>query len=134
MKACLKLELIGDNANQLMKFHRNMMNDLSPGLGDAAIGKGFGSSSWVAEITGLHPKFKFDRRFLRGNKDYSESNSKGSRGVYMYFMLESGKYYHVKAAVSWKNSDRYFATVSKDGDIVRVAEDEIKKWLNDQSV
>jgi len=128
MLASLKIEAIGDNAVQSSRFFRSLFNDLLPGSGDAAIGS-FPSRYFVAEITGVSKKFKWDRRFLRGNKDYARSNSSGSRGIFIYYTLESGKIYEVKEPASWKSFDRYFCYVNSSGDIIKILESEILEWL-----
>lgn len=130
MKASIRLELFGDNAVQMHRFYQNMIDDyVMPGLGTATFGKGPGPSSWVAEITGEHPRFKLDRQFLKAKKDYSCANSKGSRGVFAVYILESGKYYDIKEQKSWKNSRRYYAKVNDDGDVVEVGDEEVAQWL-----
>lgn len=129
MKATLELELIGDDSNQRFKFYSDLVDD---GFGTDGIGEAlFGRPPiyvWVAEIIGPHPKYRYGRRFLRGKKDYSHSNSTGSRGVCAWYILESGKYYDVSERVSWKRVDRYFIRVNNSGDIVRVEDEEVEKW------
>lgn len=129
MKATLKLELFGDNTRQQFRFYTNMIDSVLPGLGRVTMGDNIPPSSWAAEIVGSHDKYKYDRKFLRFKKDYSASNSKGSRGVFAWYILESGKYYDIKESVSWKNCHRYFAKVNDDGDILRVEESEVREWL-----
>ncbi len=98
MKTILRLECIGDG-------HRGR---LSP------------SPCWVAEIVAVSPYSGLDRRFLHRNKDYSEANSVGSRGVYAYYILESGKIYEVSEPLTWKKTDRYLCTVTPDGEIEKL--------------
>lgn len=85
--------------------------------------------TWAAEITGLHPRYKFTRDFLSGAKDRSEQNSAGTRGIYVSYSLESGKIYEIQEAVSWTRSDRYFARLDNDGKIVRMTADDVRKAL-----
>jgi hypothetical protein len=129
MRATLKIECIGDNSDQLLKFWKRTTADmLGSGIADAT----FGSSKlsyFVAEITGFHPKFKFERNFLRFKKCYKHANSKGSRGVFAWYLLDSGKIYDVLEPVSWKNSQRYFCTVNDEGEIVYMKESEVVEWL-----
>ena len=129
MSKVLKVECIADHADHLMKVHRNLANSLIPGLGDYTFGK-MPRGYWVAEIIGRHPKFRFQREFLRFKKDYSEANSIGSRGVYAYYILEDNKVYEVCSPISWKNTDRYFCTVV-GGEIIRLTKEEVDEWLND---
>jgi hypothetical protein len=126
MKAFLEIELIGDNIVQEFKFYRNLTDDLLPGLGALTFGS-YPPSGWVAEITGFDKKYKYNRQFLRFKKDYSRSNSKGSRGVYAEYILESGKIYDVKSRKS-----RYFCTVNDNGDIIKLSESEVIECLKDR--
>jgi len=64
-----------------------------------------------------------------GRWDYSQANGKGSRGVYIHYILESGRLYQVAAPTSWKSTDHYYCTVSEDGDIVRITKEEAQEWL-----
>jgi len=131
MKATLSLEFIGADTYQWFRSMTKMYNGLAPGLGDYMIGgPSKGSKPWVAEITGKDEKFKLSRTFMKPNWDYKNANSKGSRGVMLWFILESDKLYEVNARVSWKNSDRYFCTVNTDGNIYYLNDDEVKEWLS----
>lgn len=133
MKNVLHLELFGEDTRYLMNSWTKMIDDIEPGLGTATIGT-MPASSWVAEIIGLHPKYKLERKFLKCNKDYSQSNSKGSRGIFAEYVLESGKVYDVKEQSTWKNSKRYYCTVCDDGEIKKMTEEEVieqavNKWV-----
>lgn len=127
----IKIERIGDDTSQQLGFYRKMTNKLIPGLGDMTFGK-TPSSAWCAEITGLHPKFKFERKFLKGNRSYVNANRVGSRGVFDYFNLENGKLYEVSSPVSWKNIDRYFCRIEND-ELIRMDSDEVLKCLKNRS-
>jgi len=122
MPASLSLEAIGDDTVQMMRFWRRLLNDGQAGLGDEAIGR-WPNRYWVAEITGTHPRYKYERRFLSGKKDYANANSVGSRGVRVWFVLKEGKLYEIKSPVSWHRSERYFATV-REGLVVQLTDDE----------
>jgi hypothetical protein len=56
---------------------------------------------------------------VNGRTDYSQSNSKGSRGVRVFYELDSGKRYLVKAPRSWGRTDEFMCTVSEQGEIIR---------------
>jgi len=58
-------------------------------------------------------------RELPARMDYSNANSKGSRGVMACYILESGKRYFVKAPVSWKQTDEYVCYVDENGNIIK---------------
>lgn len=113
MKIILELELRGDDVRELAKMGRYIGNEVAPGLGTALFK--IPPSAWVAEITGLDPKYKYKRNFLPYKKDYSRSNSVGSRGVYAVYILETGKIYEVK-----DHKDRYFCIITGDGKVARV--------------
>jgi len=128
MKATLRVEAIGDNADGMLRVWRNLANSMVPDLGTMTFGT-IPKRYWVAEITGPDPKYRWKRVFLRGKKDYRESNSVGSRGVYVWYVLESGHVYEVNEPVSWKNNDRYFCRVNDAGDIEPLDEADITQWI-----
>lgn len=129
MKSSLKIECIGDDQDYLIKIASAQITEaFNKNLSDAVIGK-FPARYFVAEILGFHKKYKFERRFLKFNKDYSEANSKGSRGVYAHYILESDKIYDVKSPISWKYCERYFCSVSEFGFIYYLTEDEVIECL-----
>ncbi|MFA5348517.1 MAG: hypothetical protein WC294_10290 [Methanoregula sp.] len=83
---------------------------------------------WCAEIKGFGIKFRFDREFIQGKNDYSRANSKGTRGIFCYYILESDHIYEVKEPLSWSRAERYFCRVSDDGEIVRITEKEVEAF------
>lgn len=103
MTITLKLEAIGDNVPEMAKIHR----------------------PWVAEITGWRGGRWFERDFLGGQKDYSEANSVGSRGVHIYYHLREGRIYEIYDMRSWRDHRRYFCTVS-GGQIVQMDAEEVQ--------
>lgn len=58
-------------------------------------------------------------REVYGHTDYSKANSKGSRGVRIYYTLESGRRYRVRAPQSWKSTEEYICYVTEEGNIIR---------------
>lgn len=80
---------------------------------------------WCAQIIGSDLHYKFKRVFLKPKVDYTHSNSKGTRGIYYYFILESGEAYEVYDMVNWTKRDRYFCTVKENGDLIRLKEAEV---------
>lgn len=122
MKIFIELELRGDDVGQLGKMYASIGNDITPGLGTSIFS--IPPSAWIAEITGTDPKYKFKREFLRYKKDYSRANSVGSRGVYANYILESGKIYDIK-----EHKDRFYCTVTDNGNIVRLSESEVIECL-----
>ena len=127
MKAHLALEWIGyDLDTQLARTDRFLAR-LS-GANDGREIKGLSKRPWVAEITGPSERFGFERRFVEGMIDFKNANSKGSRGVELHFVLESGRIYEVRHHGSWKTESRYFCVITEDGDIEEVEE----AWAKDR--
>jgi len=87
---------------------------------------------WVARIVGLDPQYGFQREFVQGKKDYAHSNSKGTRGVYINYILDEGFIYEVSAPQSWKRTDRYFCRVVS-GEITKISKEDVEEWLNSHS-
>lgn len=84
---------------------------------------------WVARITAVDPAGRFEREFLDGQKDFSEANSIGSRGVYYYYHLRPGEVYEVRELVNWTKERRYFCCV-EGGRIVEMSREEALACLN----
>jgi hypothetical protein len=122
LKVTLALECIGDDIAQAMKAKVQV-----PTLKAWRMGK----QPWVAEITGTHPTYGFQRQFIYGQKDYSQGNSVGSRGVYRYYQLEPGKLYEVFSRATWNRSERYFCQVA-DGALVKMTIEEVYTCLSDR--
>ena len=71
-----------------------------------------GGKEWIAEITGRHPRFNFERRFLNPvARNWSSSGKTGTTS----FLLEEGKIYEVNEP--WKG--RYFITI-QNGEVVDI--------------
>lgn len=122
--AVIKLELIGDNffayQRQAKERHRPTER-YSEYLGKDK------SRPWVAHLIGLDTQYGFKREFLKGQKDYSQANSVGSRGVYLYFPLKDG-IYEVNERLTWKRARRYFIRV-QNAQIVEIGRDEVLECL-----
>lgn len=84
---------------------------------------------WVAEIESFHPKWIFSRNFLQGLCDWTESNSKGSRGVYYVFHCFPGSIYEAWHKSTWKKEHRYFFRVS-GGKIIKMKKIEVIQCLS----
>lgn len=132
MKATLKIEAFGDNNRQSEKLWRSILDGVKDGLGEAVLGKP-PTPYWVAEIVGAHPKYRYERVFVSGKKDYANANGAGSRGVFAWFILESGKMYEVKKQTSWKSFDQYFCRVAGTCDIERMSKEEVDEWIKNIS-
>jgi len=129
VKTFIRLELWGEDSMALEKLDKMMFDSFAPGLWKEFVGPTNGPSSWVAEITGFDKKYKYQRTFLKGKKDYSESNSKGSRGIFAEYILESGHIYDIKSQYSNKGKERYFCTVDDLGNIIYMKEKEVIECL-----
>lgn len=128
MKASLSIEAIGDNNYQMMREYTRNLDQIGK-LGEI-IGAPR-SNYWVAEIADFDPKHIFMRRFLPAKKDYKKSNQAGSRGTYLYYLLEQNKIYEVSQPISWTRYKRYFCVVNNNGEIVEVNKEYVNKWIND---
>lgn len=115
MKATLSLEYIGGNTWDVLRR-------FEPG------------SDWpgpfVKKVIGAQNKNPLLQE-IQGKRDYSKANSKGSRGVYIWYILESGFMYYVKEPKSWKSVDFYWCSITENGDIYKLSEAEAQEWLSE---
>lgn len=133
----LKLEAIGDGLHAWAR-HFNASLDMGHLPRNSHImlpkylklGK---QKSWVAQITGLDPRWGFARTFLYGQKDYSSASGTGNRGIYLYYFLEPG-YYEINERVSWKNSRRYFAEVIDEDILSELTREELTECLQREAL
>lgn len=90
---------------------------------------------WVAEITGTHPTWRWDRKFLPARVDYTHANSRATRGVWFWWTLESGHVYEARYRTSWASGQhrRYITVDDIGGDIIDLSEEEVTAWLSDCS-
>ena len=114
MKAFLNLNLYDEN---LVFFYRKIA------------GVRYSSSSWVAEIFDFDTKYRYKRKFLPAKKDYRHANKNASEGVLAEYILESGHIYEVKHSITKYKTERYFCTVSDNGDVIKLTEKEVIDWL-----
>ena len=126
MKATLKIEAIGDNSYQMMRSYCSIANSASSGMG--ALLASPEPPYWVAIVYDKTPT-GYLKNLLPGKKDYVKSNSVGSRGVFIWYILLSGYVYEVSAPVSWKRTKHYFCTVTDDGDIVEISREDVDEWI-----
>lgn len=132
--AAFEIEEIGADTIAFFREQREALNnaDLDLQLGSMLIGP-IKSPYWVAEITGTDPKYGYARTFLRARRDYSRSNSIGSRGIYLCYILEAGKLYQAQSKPSWSRLERYFLTATTDGRIEYLSDEEAAEWLKSHS-
>lgn len=133
MKATLALEYIGEAQDAKLRLAARIIDEAIPGASQAVIGNAAPRRPWVAEIVGKDPVYKLKREFIPANCSRKHTNGAHSRGVELWFVLESGKLYEVKAPLSWRNSERYFCTVTSKGEIIRVTEKTVEEWLKNHS-
>lgn len=130
MKAVLRLEIIGDTY-----YSRPARLDDSPKTRattrryESALGYNK-TRPWVAKIIGRSNQFGYERKFMRGQKDYQDANSVGSRGVFCYYPLDSGVY-EIHERVSWKRTRRYFIRVI-DEKYHEISRDAVEAFLDEQ--
>lgn len=133
MRYVLKLEAIGDNYAAALKHGDLTMTELTGRMRmrreiDALR---FGQKHlrpWVAKLTGLDNKFGFMREFIKPQRDYSQANPVGNRGVFCYYPLKPGLY-EVNERLTWKRTRRYFLRVNDDATAVEINRDEVEQCL-----
>lgn len=129
MRAVIKLEFIAEN------YHAYKRSATNAHKGTERYGEYLGrdqSRPWVARITGRNGRFGFARTFMQGQIDYSQSNSTGSRGVYLYYALPDG-IYEVNGRTSWRGVRRYFIMV-EGAEYVEIEKKEVEQWVQQQAV
>ncbi len=124
MKAQINLEYIGMNTIANI----DSLDDELRRLGAAVEKRVTPSGPWVAEVYKMGVYIAFN--YLNGKRDYTNSNSKRSRGVMVCYILESNKLYAVYHKTSWRSSEKYFCAVTENGDIYRLTNEEALEWLN----
>lgn len=101
----------------------------------AALRPGQSPRPWVARLLryeqGELVFGKFEREFVRGQRDFSQTNRSGSRGIFIYYALKPG-IYEVNDRTSWSNTRRYFCRV--DGVVItEISRTEAIQWLEQQA-
>ncbi len=126
----LSMEVIGDNTNARLRDAQQMARCFGGATAGRLFDLGPNRQPWVAQILGIYTSGKFRRNFLRGQKDYSQANSMGSRGVYLRFLLSPGVY-QVHRKLSWKSERTYFARCF-GGEVAEITEQEATEWLKNK--
>lgn len=129
MKTTIALEYIGEKQDAMVSLYEKQIREISASLSNAVVGKKFTRKPWVAKITNIDEKYGFSRQFLHANWQRSRSNAASSRGVYLYFILETGCVYEIRTFVSWSKEDRYFALIGDDGSQIRLNKKRVVEWL-----
>lgn len=124
MKANLSLECIGFSTWQALRSVSRIERKL--GVSDDPMPR---TMPWVYKVCHGPSGYSW-REYIYGKRDYSGSNSKGSRGVMENFVLEENELYRVGEKISWRSSREYWASVTPNGDIYELSDDEAEEWLN----
>jgi hypothetical protein len=134
MKTTVGFEWYGEaNEARIRLFGGIIREALGKGVEKAVIGTGWSRRPWIAEITGRDDKFGMARKFIESKLTRKHANGAHTRGVDLWFILESGHLYEVKHSISWTRSERYFCIVTDSGDIQRITKAEVEQWLNGRS-
>lgn len=126
MKGTLALEFIGATTHDRIKDFERTLETLGYKTDPEDRVRG---GPWVAEVK-RHPDGDFKLDFLHGKRDYSKANSKGTRFVYVHYVLEQDRLYWVQSPQSWRSTIRYYAAVTPSGDVRRLTDEEAQEWLN----
>ena len=126
MKHSIALEWIGERHDREAKLWRSVAEMAIPGSGE--LFRVPSRRPWIAEITGFDIKYKFKRVFVDSKKDYSNSNSKGTRGINLVFIVEEGKIYQVFENLSWNRTNKYYF-MYVDGYKKILSEEEVSECL-----
>lgn len=84
--------------------------------------------NWVGQIVGQSANGKWARVYLNGVRDYRTSNSVGSRGIVVNYLLDPGLIYEVAQPMTWKSTARFFARI-EDSKIIKMTEEEVRECL-----
>lgn len=123
MRFVLKIEFTDDaakfNIKTILAGSSTLSKDSRAGL--ANLSKRL--HPWASRLTsfdGIH----FEREFMKGQKDYSLANKRGTRGVFYYFYLIPGLY-----EISEGVHGRYFARVDQDLEMRKLTKSEMIRCL-----
>jgi hypothetical protein len=100
-------------------------------IGQSALRLGLraqGRSPWLAEIVGHSRRYGLDRRFLRPAVDWTEANTRGTRGVVHHWALRPNAVYEAYYPTSWTKARRVFLRVV-DGGTEEITRDQVEAWL-----
>lgn len=137
-RAVLRLEYISENlyAYQHARTWLGIAENAAVERYRAYLGRDSGKPGvWQITGFGLAPDddalgIPFQMRPVSGQIDYSQANSVGSRGVYLYYALTPGAYL-VHERTSWRHTRTYYLLV-EDEMKREVTREEVVAWLQDQ--
>lgn len=116
----LILECIGDDTIQMFRYLSDALKQ----------GDRIPRGPYVALICSTAGHIR--REYLRGQKDYTNANSIGSRGVTLTYWLENGRVYEVHRRLSWSRTIMTFCRVDA-GRFVPMTREDVDAWLSDPS-
>jgi hypothetical protein len=89
---------------------------------------------WVAEVTGVDPTRRYQRQFVRGRIEHAGVRDGVSSTVTCWWTLQSGRLYQAKTITSRRGGwTTTWLTVTDDGDVTTLTEQEAERWLSDRS-
>ena len=127
MRAVLKLELIAEDyfIYQRDKKSKGAHSELMEHRGTQL---GFDKKQvWVARLLSYDGYLNFEREFTKGQRDYTDANGTGSRGIFIYYPLTPG-IYEVHSRPTWQRTRRYFCRVTGT-QITEISKEEAIKCL-----
>ncbi len=128
MRYVLKIEAIGDNYRASAQ---RWLRGQTASRGAMAQTLKLGAkrlSPWVARLTGLDSQNRIQRDFVKAQKDWSDANGTGSRGVWLWYFLEPG-IYEINQRETWHRTRRYFARVIDERTLVEMSREEVLRCL-----
>jgi hypothetical protein len=134
MRYVLKLEAIGDNHVAYLRHYEKQAQPKRFGRKEIDAYK-FGTKQhvpWCAKIIRYRVDGRFDREFIDGQRDWRDSNSTGSRGIFVYYALRPGLY-EINSPETWRRVDRYFARVVDDSTLERISKEELIRCLQNEA-
>ena len=136
MKASLHLEYIGESNDAKARLYFGIVQEmLGRVVAETVVGRNpFTRKPWVAKITGFDFKYGYKREFINGKIQRLRSNAAGSRGIEIWFLLESGFVYQARHFTSWKSEEKFFCKVTEDGDIEKISQEEVDEWLRKKAL
>jgi hypothetical protein len=87
---------------------------------------------YVAKVIGLGLN-GMRREFLEGKRDLRFSNSVGSRGARLLFVLETGCLYEIRRVLNWNTFERYWTAPDESGHMEELNTREAIQWLKNNS-
>lgn len=122
MKQVFRAEAIGLTPEEERRHARSHTDALRQARRDAL--------PRVVELTGVMLSGAFLHRPVKKPRaDYARANSKGTRGVWLYWTLECGPLYQARYRTTWTDWHTRILTVAPDGRILDVTEEEARAWL-----